>query len=323
VGQVVFDGGATRTAVQAARSGRDEAAARGDAAGQDLAVRAARAFVRVLQRDAEVRATDAAVAAAESDRDRAGARRDAGLATDADVLEVDVHLADMRQRQIAAAGDLAVARIELAESLGLALTDTIVPVAPPPPADPPSADVLLQQALALNPRRRQADAALQLADDGRRAARAAMFPTVGLQAAWESNGGTLGAQQSSWLVGAEVRLNVFRGFGDAARLAEARHAHARASAERDLAVRAIEVEVRSALVRLAAARARAAAGQAALTQARESQRIVRDRYASGLATIGDVLRAAAAVLAAESRATQTALDVTLENVLLDRAVGRL
>jgi outer membrane protein TolC len=61
----------------------------------------------------------------------------------------------------------------------------------------------------------------------------------------------------------------------------------------------------------------------ALIQARESQRIVRDRYDSGLATIGDVLRAAGAVLDAESRATSAQIDVIIEAVALDRAVGRL
>jgi outer membrane protein TolC len=50
---------------------------------------------------------------------------------------------------------------------------------------------------------------------------------------------------------------------------------------------------------------------------------VRDRYEGGLATIGDVLRAAGAVLDAESRATGAQVDVIIEAVALDRAVGRL
>jgi outer membrane protein TolC len=88
--------------VKAAKLGRDAAAAARAAGEQDLAFRAAQAFVRVLQLDATVRASDAALAAAESDRERARARRDVGLVTLADVLAVDVHLADMHQRQITA-----------------------------------------------------------------------------------------------------------------------------------------------------------------------------------------------------------------------------
>jgi outer membrane protein TolC len=321
--QPVFDAGLTRLGVEAAKLDRELAVATRDGDGQDLAFRAAQTFMRVLQLEATGRATDAAVAAAESDRQRARARRDVGLVTEADGLAVDVHLADMRQRQIAAGGDLAVARMQLAEAVGLPLTAPIVPVRPaarPAPADDAA---LLRDALATHPQLRQANVQLRLADNGRRTARAALLPTVGVQGGWEFNGATLGAQQSSWVIGAEVRVNVFRGFADTARMAEASHAHVRATAERERVERRIEVDVRGALARLAAARAREEAGRAALTQARESQRIIRDRYESGLATVTDVLRAAEATLDAESRATSAEMDVILQTVALDRALGRL
>jgi outer membrane protein TolC len=118
-------------------------------------------------------------------------------------------------------------------------------------------------------------------------------------------------------------MNVFRGFADTARMAEARHAHVRATAEQQRIERRIEVEVRGALAQLSAARAREDAGRAALAQARESQRIIRDRYESGLATVTDVLRAAEAALDAESRATAAEMDVILQSVAVDRALGRL
>ena len=321
--QRVFDSGLTHLGVQAATLEHAAASARRDAARLDLAFRAAQAFVQVLQLEATARATDAAVAAAESDRQRARARREAGLVTEADVLAVDVQLADMRQRQIAASGDLAVARMQLAEAVGLPLTDAVVPLRPAPRLASADGDALIRDALTTHPDLRQADVRVQLADNGRRTARAALLPSVGVQAGWEFNGATLGAQQSSWVVGAELRVNVFRGFADTAQISEARHAHARATAERERVERRIEVDVRGALAQLAAARAREEAGRAALSQARESQRIIRDRYEGGLATVTDVLRAAEATLDAESRATGAEMDVVLRTVALDRALGRL
>jgi outer membrane protein TolC len=321
--QPVFEGGLTRLGVDAAKFERAAAGATRDAARQDLAFRAAQAFLQAVRLEATVRATTAAVAAAESDRERARARRDVGLVTEADVLAIDVHLADMRQRQIAASGDLAVARVQLAEAVGLPLNASVVPVRPAPRTTAPDEEALVREALTTHPLLRQANVHIQLADNGRRAARAALMPTVGVQAGWEFNGATLGAQQSSWIVGAEVRVNLFRGFADTARIAEARHAHLRATAEHDRVARRIELDVRGALAQLAAARAREDAGRAALTQARESQRIVRDRYETGLATVTDVLRAADATLEAESRATATEMDVVLQTVALDRALGRL
>jgi outer membrane protein TolC len=323
VEQRVFDAGLTLLAVRAAKLDRDMAAATQDDASRDLAFRAAQAFVRVLQLEAAVRAADGAVAASESDQQRARARREIGLVTEADVLAVEVHQADMRQRQITAAGDLAVARIQLADAVGLPLNTAVMVVRPSPSPMPADGDTLVREALNIHPRRRQAELQQQLADNARRTARAGLLPTVAAQAGWEFNGSTLGTQESSWLVGAEVRLNLFKGFADSARMTEAGHAQTRAAAERERVERRIEVEVRAALAQVAAARAREEAGRTALTQARESQRIIRDRYEAGLATVTDILRAAEATLDAESRATAAEMDVILQTVALDRAIGRL
>ncbi len=321
--QPIYNAGLTRLGVQAATLERDMATAALDTARQDLGFRAAQAFVRVLQLEATVRLTDAAVAAVESDRQRARARREVGVVTDADVLAVDVQLADIRQRQIAAAGDLAVGRMLLAEAVGLPLTASIVPTRPVSRPVPADGDALVREAIAKHPQLLEANLHLQLAENARQTARAALLPTVGVQGGWEFNGATLGAQESSWVFGAEVRVNIFRGFADTARMTEADHARVRATAEREGIERRIEVEVRGALAQLATARAREEAGRAALTQARESQRIIRDRYEGGLATVTDVLRAAEAALEAESRATTAEMDVILQTVALERALGRL
>jgi outer membrane protein TolC len=323
VEHAVFDAGASRLAVRTAALGRETTRAVRDAALQDLAFGAAQTFVRVLELEVRLRATDAAVAAAESDRHRALGRRDVGLVTDADVLAVDVHLADMRERQISVAADLAIARLQLAEAVGLPLTESIALVPPSSAPVPPDSDALVRDAITMHPRHRQAAIDVDRADTARRLARAALSPTVGLQAGWELNGASLDAQRTSWVVGAELRMHLFRGFSDTAQVAEARHAHARATAERERVDRRIEVDVRGALARLSAARARADAGRAAVAQAREAQRITRDRYESGLATVTDVLRAAEATLDAESRANAAELDVILQTLAVDRAAGRL
>lgn len=316
VEQPVFDAGLTRLAVESAELGRDLAASNRMSAEQDLALGAARAFLRVLQFESAVRASQAAVDAAESDLERARARRDVGLVTDADVLDVDVHLADMRERHLATQLEMAVAGTQLNEAIGASLDQVHVLV-------PPTADVLIREAQALRSDRREADLRVLIAANARRSAQAAFLPRVGVHGGWEFNGRTLTDQRSSWLIGAQVQLNVFGGFGDAARVAAARSAEARTQAEREGVQRAIEVDVRTSLARLEAARGRQRLGEAAVAQARESQRIVRDRYDSGLATITEVLRAAGAVLDAEARAIAAGMDAIAQAVALDHAVGRL
>ena len=84
----------------------------------------------------------------------------------------------------------------------------------------------------------------------------------------------------------------------------------------------MRVDVRVAVARVEESRAREVVGRSAQAQATESQRIVRDRYEAGLATVNDVLRAANAVLDAESQHTAALVDVLVSAAMLERARGR-
>ncbi len=320
--QPIYDA-STALGVRAAELQRDLASVDQRQGTQDLALTAARSFVQVLRLEAAERASAGAVAAAESDLDRATQRRDVGLVTNADVLAIEVHLADVRQEQIATGGDLAVARLELTEALGLPLDQPVLLIRPTPAAAPTDTALLARQALDARPERKQAEIQVRLAANDRRLAEAAFLPRAGIDAGWEFNGSSWAKQRSGWIVGARVELNVFNGLADRARVSAARQAETRLAAERERIERRIEVDVRSAVARVTTARARETAGRAALTQARERQRMVRDRYDAGLATVTDVLHAAEAVFAAEARATAAEMDTILETVALDRAAGRL
>jgi outer membrane protein TolC len=124
------------------------------------------------------------------------------------------------------------------------------------------------------------------------------------------------------VVGAVARINLFQGFADRARLAEAREQIARRALEREKAETAARLDVRVALARLDAARASEVAGRAAAEQARESRRIIRDRYEGGLTDIASLLRAAEAAQQAEARQVAAQVEVVLAAATLDRALGR-
>jgi len=78
------------------------------------------------------------------------------------------------------------------------------------------------------------------------AAKAAFLPQVAAQGGWERNGAAWNSRSSSWVAGAVVRINLFHGLADKARLA-----------------------VQIAIARLEAARASEAVGRAAADRARE------------------------------------------------------
>ena len=312
-----------QTGVRTAGVARELAGVGRQAVERDLALAATRAYGQALTAQAALAAARAAVSAAEEDARRTRDRRESGLVTDADVLELDVHLAQMRARAIDADSRRRVALAALNDAMGEPLDREYVlaPVAPAPPASTPLAD-LEAEAVRTRPEARQAALQARLADIERAGARLAFMPQLGWQGGYEWNGSDFSDRSHGWMLGAEIRLNVFRGFGDQARLAEKTGAVARAAAERQAAESAIRLDVRSAWLRLESARARAGVGAASVAQARESQRIVRDRYEGGMAGVGDVLRAAQSLLEAELQHTAAETDVIIETAALDRAVGR-
>ncbi len=325
VEQLVFDGGRQRAAVEAASLQRDIAALSADEAAAGVALQTTEAYGHVVAAEAGRRAADAALAAAREDLTRATARRDAGMASDADVLVLAAHVADLQQRAIQLAGDAAIARAELNRLMG-APVDAQYDIPGPQPAGEtaalPALDALLAEADAARPELKRAAASGRLADAGRTAARSALVPQVAAQAAYELGGTRFGDRASSWLVGANVRWNLSLGGAELARMQAAADAGARAAAEADETRAAVHVEVVAALRRLEAAQARQAAGRAAVEQARESQRIIRDRYEAGIVSVSDVLRASTAVLDAEARRAAAFVDEMVGRAMLNRAVGR-
>ena len=322
IDQAVFDP-STRSAVRQASLGRDVAGTMRTVVAQDLAVAVTGAYGAVLAAEAATRAADAAVEAATADLTLAQNRRDAGVATDADVLRIEVYLARTREQRIRSGADVTIARARLNQVLGEPL-DTVFALDEAPAAEAlatTDAAALEATAIASRPELKLASLQEQLARASVDAARAAFLPRVYAQGSVEANGDAWGSRASSWMVGAAARVNLFRGFADGARLAEARHAQTQRALDREKAETAVRVDVRVATARLDAARAAEAVGQRAVAQARESHRIVRDRYENGLADVAALLTAAEAVQQAEARFAAARVDITVAAATLTRALG--
>jgi outer membrane protein TolC len=328
VEQLLFDGGRQRSIAGTAALRRtiSEASSREAAAG--LAVATTQAFGRVVGAEASRRAAEAGVAAAREDLARAERRRDAGMATEADVLALVVHVADLQQRAIQAEGEAATARAELNRLMGTPIDAPVQVVEPP---DVPRAEVgehpdvkaLLAEAEAARPELERASASEQIAAGARTQARAALVPQVAAQAAFDASGTRFTDRVSSWIVGGELRWTFSTGGAELAGLRATAASAARTRAETDDVRAAVHVEVVGALRRLQAARARYTVGRAAVDQARESQRIIRDRFEAGIAPLNDVLRASTAVLDADANRIAALVDTMVAAATLRRALGRV
>jgi outer membrane protein TolC len=324
VEQIVFDAG-RRASTAAAGVRRDLASAATAEAALALSLASTEMFGRVLAAQAAAQTARAGRDAAREDLTRAQNRRDAGMATDADVLAFVVHVADLERRVIQADGDAAIARAELNRLMGAPIDRdfrAVEPAAAVSPAETPDVAALLAEAEASRPDLQRAAASERLADLGRRQARAAFIPTVAAHAAFDASGLRFNQRASGWFAGGELRWTFSTGGAELAQLKAAASGLTRARAERDDARAAVHVEVVAALRRLEAAQARQAAGRAAVEQAREAERIVRDRYEAGVASVSDVLRAATAVLDADANRSSALVDAIVSHAMLNRALGR-
>jgi outer membrane protein TolC len=323
VEQSLFDG-ATKANIAAAGIDHDMAIVTRLMVDHDLAASVTSAYGRVLVAAATSQSAAAAAEAARADRELAGNRRDVGLVTDADVLQLDVYISRTREQQIRATSDERIARAQLNQLMGEPLDEVFVLDRSPTASVINATDLASLEAEALKNRPDVKLAALreQLAGETQTAARAAFLPQVTAQGGWEYNGGAWNTRTSSWVVGAVARINVFHGFADTARLAEAREQTTRRALERDKAETAARLDVYIAVARLDAARASDAVGRAAADQARESQRIVRDRYEAGLTDVAALLRATEAVVQAEAQRTSAQVAVLTETAALERTLGR-
>ena len=327
VEQLVFDGGRQRSSTTAAGLRRTIAETSTDEAEAALAVATTQTFGRVLNAEAARRAADAGLATVREDLARSERRRDAGMATDADVLALVVHVADLQQRAIQAEGDAATARAELNRLMGEPI-DAVPRVVQPSTApldnlgSQPNVTALLAEADAARPELKRAAASEQVAEAARRQAHAALIPQVAAQGVFDVSGIQFNDRASAWIVGAQLRWTFGTGGSELAGMKAAAAATARVRAEADEARAAVHVDVVTALRRLETARARLQVARATVDQARESQRIIRDRFDAGIVPVNDILRASTTVLDADANSVAALVDTIVATAMLRRALGR-
>ncbi|MFN2315576.1 MAG: TolC family protein [Gemmatimonadales bacterium] len=255
-------------------------------------------FGGVLARE-KVTTLAAALAAAESHVRQAGLMLEQGMVTRADLLLAQVKSGEVRADLIAARGDLALATRQLAMVLGTPDDTTLrIPVALPDAQL--LADVLADvETMEGDPLIRADVEAARLGEQAARAdlrrTRAAMLPRLNGFARYDWNtAAAVYSGQESWTVGVMASWSPFSGGAElaASRAARGRAEMAAAGAEASVAKASLEAAERGNA--LAVARERLAISSEAVAQSEEAHRLVSRSYAGGLATITELLGAAAA-----------------------------
>ena len=320
----VFDRFRTATSIRRSTNGVERADVELEETRQRLRAETVARFYGLLIADDKVNVARDAARTAEADAKATRDRFEQGLIVESDALAADVHLAAFRQRVIAAEGDLAIARAALATLLQRPLTDEIAVDGAIPALQ--LDDTSLAQAIALAITRRApvktaanatSDAHLHLV-----AERGTALPRVDVFGVFGASGGTFGRRDSDYTAGVSITLEVFDR-ARPARIAAARAEIDTARAGEAIARDAVTMEVVSAWHRLRAAREMAAVATTAARQAEAAARIVRDRYAEGLTTITEQLRAQTVLITTRFDLLTTRYESLVAYAELLRATGDL
>ena len=326
--QNVWDGGRTAAAGRAAKLGVEAAGATLSRTRDEIAFGAKRAFWDVVLSDEMTAAAHDAEKAAAANSDLAGSLVDEGIAIPSDRMQADVRLGEVRAMRIRAEQSAIVARAALRRALAAPDGEEFTFDAPEvgaddvaPDGDDPGATVA--EALLTRTDLRAFDARIGQAQQGESIALSGRLPQIGVGAQYEWNGSQpFDPTGNNWTVGAFVRIPLYDGCEGLARRERARADRLRLEAMREAMADEVDLEIRGAAAdRTAAAeRLRMAERNAALSL--EVQRIVRERYAEGLATIVELLGAEASATQARASKAQAARDLAVSRLAFDLAAGK-
>ena len=260
-----------------------------------------------------------AVRSAEADAAAIRDRVQQGLLVESDLLSAEVQVATFQQRLLEADGELAIARAALATVLGRDSSEAVdvAGTIPEKTLPEPSLTEALERGYASRPDAKSVQAAAAAAKLQLATARASRLPRVDTFASWGASNG-----DPDRAVGVVIGIDLF----DPARrgqIAEARAGVEAVEAEGAGARDRATMEIVAAWHRARVARERIGVAARSVERAEAAAKIVQDRYAHGLTTITEQLRAQTALVAARLELLAARYDYVIGHAELLRATGGL
>jgi outer membrane protein TolC len=266
---------------------------------QQIRFEVIRAYSGVLVALARKDVTEEAVKMGESDMKRIQDRFKSGLVVESDLLAAEVQLAEFRQQQIDAEGDVAIAYAALNTVLGLPVEtlQKVVGELEDKRFETGNREELIRLALLQRPDYLRAGYNVLSNKEGVAGAKKEYLPRLDIFGNYGMSGNDWSSGSSDYTISASLTFNLFD-VGRRARLEKAKAAESMATAEQERLAHEIRLEVVRAYQQHISARGRLGVAGQVIDQATETHRIVQNRYREGLTTITEVLRSETALFRA-------------------------
>ncbi len=259
------------------------------------------AYLDLLESDKLLQVAAEEVKNYEAHKKDTEARFKAGIVTKNEVLQVDVTLADSRQRLLSAENLRSIRESKINSLLLRPLND---PVSPEEikagPATAMTLDEAWASAEASRPRLREMDAVIAAKEQNVKAAQAEYLPTLYVSGGYEHDENKYMVHQDNWSAVAGVNINLFSGGASSSKSGMARAELRSLKLTRDKLIDGIRLEVKSAYLDLQSSARKIEVAKTAVEQAEENLRLQRLRYKEGVGTATEVLDAVTLLTTAES-----------------------
>lgn len=309
-----------------ARANLQGAQATYDRTRQQLVFGARQLYLQGLLATENVAAARRALNAANESLRVARARLSAGAASQFDVLQAEVAVANAEQTLVVAQTGVATAQaslnatLNLPQDTSLELTDTLTPRPVTATLDAAIVQGLRDRPdlLALRSRIVAAQAGIDLASSGTQ-------PTVGLGAGYgvSNANGLAPIVYGSWSVTLSATMAVFDGGITEAKVREAQYQVDQLKTREAQVRQQVELDVRLAWLGLDQAAGQLAAATKAVEQGRESARLAAARYSAGVGTQLELLSAQSALAQAELSLAAARFNQNVARIQLILATGSL
>lgn len=320
--QLVFDFDHTRDVVRQSTALLAASKAGLTKVQSDTVLQVKQAFYVYSQDVRLVAVNEANVKNAQSHLDLAQARLNSGLGLPADVVRAQTAVADAIFNLTTARNAASVARVTLAQLMG---------IDPRTPIDVADADetaiasddltALTNQALKCRAEVIQADANIKAADYAVGAARTTNSPALSANAGWLERGSDFPPGNDTVTYGLALQFTPFDSGYTAGKVEEAKANLLAAQAQLQQTQLTVTSDVSQAYLNLKTAEQRVVTADAEIANAEESQRLNEGRYKSGLGTFLDVLDAETALITANTNRVNAQSSVNQARASLAHAVG--
>ena len=312
----LYTGGQMASRRKAARANSQATEFEAEAVRNALAFEVARAFHTIHKARAFIEATEAAVRAYESNLAIAQRRFEAGTLLHADVLDVEVRLAQAREDLVRSRNALVFSERVLRNLIGLEETEFAVSLDVPSVAPPDAGEVgTCPELAAARSRENAAEASV-------RAARGGYYPTLSAFGSLDyDRGWRLEGEGESWTAGALLQWNLWDGQLTRAKVAEARASQESANEQERKVRLAIDLEIEQARIGLNESTERLQVTEKAVAKAAESVELTRARFEQGLCLASQLLDAETALTGTRVRRAEAEADRRIAIAALRKALG--